>query len=105
MKYSKLAVIALFINSAEAASLKNQFITDGLREIASKAPEIGVIQHRLERLDALRPRIKEAMGDIKEVLRPLPETKEPKAPCTTCHHKVIKEYAENALKKLEGKTE
>jgi hypothetical protein len=85
MKYS--LVIALLINSSEAAKIKNSFITDQLKEMAMSSPEVGVIQHKLERIEALKPRMQEAMGDISDITKPIPQTKEPSPPppCVHCH--------------------
>jgi len=85
MKYS--FVIALLINSSEAAKIKSMFITDQLKEMAMASPEVGVIQHKLERIEALKPRMQDAMGDIKDITRPIPQTDEPSPPppCVHCH--------------------
>ena len=106
MKYSKLAVIALLVNnSASTAVNHNRHITDQLREMASKGPEIGVIQHKLERLDSLKGRLNNAMDDVHEILRPLPETTEPKAPlCKTCHTHEIRHLSRRALDRIEGRS-
>ena len=60
--------------------LSQEFISDQLREIASRGPEMGNLQHKLEKLESIRPRLDNAINAIDEVLKPVPTSKEPPAP-------------------------
>lgn len=48
--------MGLFLNTPETNALKlkltaeNQFITDSLKELSSRAPELGVMQYKLDRI-------------------------------------------------------
>ena len=72
-------VLGLFLNTPETNALKlklteeNKFITDSLKELSSRAPELGVMQYKLDRIQKLRPRIDYAIDGVHEVTRPIPE--------------------------------
>ena len=79
MKYT-LAVY-LFLQDSSAMRLLNdhqnhsKFITDDLKDMVSKGPELGALQNKMKAMETIAPRIADARSDIVELLKPLPKPK------------------------------
>ena len=58
------SIVYLLLVSATSA-----FISEDLHEIASKQPEIAILQNKLQKMQRLKPRIHRAVGNINEMLK------------------------------------
>ena len=47
-------------------------MTDSVKELASRGPELGIMQNKLENYQTLSPRIDAAISGVHEVLTPIP---------------------------------
>ena len=80
MKFN-IIVIASLLGLSLAAQKQSKFINDDgeltttdssvtlLRKLASVAPAIGNVQDRIERIHDLQPRIDDALGDARDLLK------------------------------------
>jgi len=58
-------------------ALKLGFITDDLRDLVSRGPELGVLQNKMHGAEALKPRIARIIEDADELLKSPPPSPKP----------------------------
>lgn len=67
MKLSKNLVIALFLGNASSRP-----VVDSVKDLVSNAPAMGYIQNKINRMEALRPRLDSAQDQINEIMKDPP---------------------------------
>ena len=60
----KLAVLLLL-----SAVQSTRFISEDMKEIASHAPEIAILQNKVEKMQDLKPRLHNAVSGVHDLVR------------------------------------
>ena len=76
MKLSKNLVIALLL----ANTCDGRPVVDSIKDLVSNAPRIGYIQNKINKMEALKPKIESANDQVKELLKNPPADEIPDAP-------------------------
>ena len=67
MKLSKRLVVALLLSSASSRP-----VVDSVKELVSHAPTMGYIKNKIDRMDALKPKLESAQDQINEIMKDPP---------------------------------